>query len=321
MPKITITVPLFNKRATIIRSLDSIAAQTMPDFEVIVVDDGSTDGGGALVEQFPDRRVRLISQANQGPGVARNRGAASGSGELLAFLDADDEWLPDFLQHSVGALKTNPSAHAAISGYFEYPANISSEEYWRSRGLKDGLFQAVPNTPARTVLDLLRFTAPWSTVLRRQTFLDLGGFFDQEKSTYGEDTYLWLNLFMNHCVHISLVPRVKFHREDSALSANLGTCRPVEPFLSHSEDLIAGCPPELRKLLANVVQARSLKTACVLGFWGNWREAGRIRKKHWNKSVFQHQLAIPALIAGTPFAPFVGHAWKALFGPPRSRAA
>src|SRR5262249_7159571 len=87
--RVSIITPLYNKAPYIRRTLDSVAAQTFRDFELIVVDDGSTDGGERLVADYVDERVRLIRQPNAGPGAARNRGIAEARGELLAFLDAD----------------------------------------------------------------------------------------------------------------------------------------------------------------------------------------------------------------------------------------
>src|SRR6266446_940152 len=102
--KVSVVIPLYNKVRYIQRALDSVLAQTYTDFEVIVVDDGSTDGGAEVVACCTDRRVRLIRQSNQGPGPARNRGVEEAAGGYVAFLDSDDEWLPAFLERSVDLL-------------------------------------------------------------------------------------------------------------------------------------------------------------------------------------------------------------------------
>jgi glycosyltransferase involved in cell wall biosynthesis len=90
--RVSVIVPLFNKAKYIERALRSITAQALSDFEVIVVDDGSTDGGARIAESHPDPRFRLIRQPNAGPGAARNHGAAEARAPYLAFLDADDAW-------------------------------------------------------------------------------------------------------------------------------------------------------------------------------------------------------------------------------------
>ena len=90
-------MPLYNKEREIGRAITSVLAQTFGDFELLVVDDGSTDGGPDIVAACIDPRIRMIRQANGGVSTARNRGIVEAQAELVAFLDADDEWLPEFL--------------------------------------------------------------------------------------------------------------------------------------------------------------------------------------------------------------------------------
>ena len=103
-------------------------AQTFTDYEVLVVDDGSTDRGGAIVEDLKHPRVKLIAQKNSGPGAARNRGLAEAQGELVAFLDADDEsGFPEFLERSVNLLEGHgPELAAVTSCYFGCPLGRST---------------------------------------------------------------------------------------------------------------------------------------------------------------------------------------------------
>src|SRR5688572_26009031 len=98
-PVVTVVVPLYNKQQYVTRALASIEKQTYQDFEVIIIDDGSTDCGADMARAFctHDARFRVVSQSNAGPGAARNRGIELARGRFVAFLDADDEWLPDYL--------------------------------------------------------------------------------------------------------------------------------------------------------------------------------------------------------------------------------
>lgn len=113
----SVVVPLYNKVAQIRRAINSVLAQTYPNFELIVVDDGSHDGGGALVRQMPDPRIRLIVQANVGAAAARNTGIRAARAELVALLDADDEWLPDFLETVLGLQARHPNAGIYATAY------------------------------------------------------------------------------------------------------------------------------------------------------------------------------------------------------------
>ena len=112
VPRVSVMIPAYNAAATIAGTVESVIAQTIQDFEIICVDDGSTDATLAIVKKFGDR-VRLIEQANSGPAAARNNGARHSSGEYLAFLDADDVWMPQFLERSVAALDGDHSMSLA----------------------------------------------------------------------------------------------------------------------------------------------------------------------------------------------------------------
>jgi len=104
---VSVVIPMYNRRDLIGRAVDSVLAQTYRNFELIVVDDGSTDGAGDVVRQYKDSRVRLITQPNGGECAARNRGVAEIRTDWVAFLDSDDEWLPTFLERTVAALEAN----------------------------------------------------------------------------------------------------------------------------------------------------------------------------------------------------------------------
>lgn len=117
MPKISVVIPLYNKEPHILRALNSVLAQTKPPEEIIVIDDGSTDGGAEVVASLKDSRIRLLRQENRGEGVARNRGIESAQGELIAFLDADDAWQPGFLEAILDLQEKFPQAGIYATAY------------------------------------------------------------------------------------------------------------------------------------------------------------------------------------------------------------
>ena len=95
---ITVVVPLYNKRLTVLRAIESIQKQKYPPKEILIINDGSTDGSDELVRSMNDDRIRMIDQQNAGVSAARNTGVFNAIHEWIAFLDADDEWYPGFLE-------------------------------------------------------------------------------------------------------------------------------------------------------------------------------------------------------------------------------
>lgn len=310
--KVSVVIPLYNKASYVQRALDSIAHQTFSDFELIVVDDGSTDDGGRIVASHPDPRFRLITQTNAGPGPARNRGIAEARGDFIAFLDADDEWLPDYLEESVRLLEAyGPDVASITSGYIEHPSGISREAMWRERGIKDGVHRIESATAPTQVVDMLAYMSPWSTMVRADVIRRWGGFYDKERCLYAEDAFLWLKVLLNERVAFNLHPLVQFHVEASGLSRNLQGARPVEPFLIHPEEIEAQCPPHLHDLLSHVLAIRAFKTACVLGYWGHWREARSLVKRFAVAGGWRLPKYVPAQVCGSPVGAILGKAWRA----------
>src|SRR5260370_12393005 len=109
-PFISVVIPTYNRGYQTIAAIESVLSQTYPNFEVIVVDDGSTNGSGGVIQRFISQanghhQILFISQPNQGQSIARNRGIAKARGEYIAFLDSDDFWAPDKLEWQVRALE------------------------------------------------------------------------------------------------------------------------------------------------------------------------------------------------------------------------
>ena len=108
MVLVSVVIPLYNKKNYIRRAIRSVMMQTIEDFEIIIIDDGSIDGSGDVVKTFLDSRIRLIRQENQGVSVARNNGVSNSRADFIAFLDADDEWLPRQLEDLLRLRKKYP---------------------------------------------------------------------------------------------------------------------------------------------------------------------------------------------------------------------
>lgn len=111
-PLVSVVTPVFNGELFLAEAIESVLAQTYRPLELIIVDDGSTDGSAAIARSF--QGVRLIEQEHAGPGAARNRGVAASAGELLAFLDADDLMPPDKLELQAGYLSTHPEVGCVL---------------------------------------------------------------------------------------------------------------------------------------------------------------------------------------------------------------
>jgi hypothetical protein len=113
LPEVSIILPTYNRADTIMRAVDSVLNQIFHDWELIIIDDGSTDATSRL-DFAIDPRIRLIRQKNQGVAAARNAGFAAARGRFIAFLDSDDEWFPCFLGLALGFLKAHPDEHYVI---------------------------------------------------------------------------------------------------------------------------------------------------------------------------------------------------------------
>jgi glycosyltransferase involved in cell wall biosynthesis len=118
-PTVTVVIPAFNAERTIAHTLRSVLGQTFGDLEILVVDDGSLDGTVQAAASIADGRIRVLTQTNGGAASARNAGITAARGEFVAFLDADDLWLPHKLERQVSLLRANPPADAVqTSAYF-----------------------------------------------------------------------------------------------------------------------------------------------------------------------------------------------------------
>mgnify|MGYP001021150900 CR=1 FL=1 len=124
LPTISIVIPLYNKAPHIADALNSVLNQTFQDYEVIVIDDGSIDGGAEIVKKYNDGRIQLIRQDNRGVSAARNRGVEVARADLVAFLDADDEWSSNHLEVIMRLKSKYPEAGAYATAYLKRKGGI-----------------------------------------------------------------------------------------------------------------------------------------------------------------------------------------------------
>lgn len=171
-PRVSVILPAYNREALVARAIDSVLAQTFQDFELIIVDDASKDGTRAVLERYRDHpKVRLIlSDVNRGGSGARNLGIEAATGELIAFQDSDDVWLPHKLAAQVAALDANPKAGLC------YCASLFSEGP-RSYYIPEPVFERLEGDMAREILR--RNTTSTQVLVLRRDVLDRAGPFDE----------------------------------------------------------------------------------------------------------------------------------------------
>ncbi len=253
MPRFSAVLPLYNKADTINRAIASVLSQTVGDCQLIIVDDGSTDGSVEAIDRAYLASITLVSQANAGPGRARNQGAALASGDFLAFLDCDDEWQPRFLEDAADALDRHADCAAYVSAY-SAGAQQNIQE--------DILLRLIPQSGPMTVDGFRKPAAvkayvdcfhSSSTVVRRDAFSRYGGYYERDRCLYGEDSYLWLQIALGERVYFDRSQNVVFHVEDSSLGVKQKGRHPRRPALDHPEPLRAGCPAARRSQLETLL--------------------------------------------------------------------
>ena len=191
MPKVSVIIPVYNAQDFIGETLDSVLAQTFTAYEILLVDDGSTDRSKEIIQAYVRKdpaRLRYIYQANQGPGAARNHAIREARGEYLAFLDADDLWMPQRLEEGVRVLDARPEialVHAQTIRIGEKGEPTEQAER-DERYLSGNIFKYLLTRKAH-------ITCP--TVLLRKSCLAEAGIFDESPQCIGvEDRDLWLRV-------------------------------------------------------------------------------------------------------------------------------
>jgi glycosyltransferase involved in cell wall biosynthesis len=180
-PRVSVLIPTFNRAFCVGQAVDSALAQTYRDREVIVIDDGSVDGTRQVLSAYGER-IRVIEQDNRGVSAARNRGMAEARGEWAAFLDSDDEWLPEKLERQMQCADRFPGSASIACNIRSQDLDGRWKDLFRSRGCEDlaGKVSFIPK-PVERVMRRCFLTS--AMVVRREVLLDAGGF-DESLAIY-----------------------------------------------------------------------------------------------------------------------------------------
>jgi len=290
----SVVIPLYNKEKHIMRAINSVLNQTYQDFELIVVDDGSTDGSFEAASTIQDPRIRIMCQDNRGVSAARNRGVVEAKSNWVAFLDADDEWLPSFLEENIEIIQSHSDCAIIGSAY------LFSEH--------DGSLRVVrPSLPYilgwKGVLDdyyaAIQEEAPFSSssvVIRKEVLIESGMF--PEGINNSEDITTFLKIAINNNICYIYLPLAVYHLEAENRSKyntpeNEKEIVRVGKQLLCSSDLKA---PQRDHLYSYIVQ-KELTRARTLLYFGKRNEAATILK--FCQDSIPHQTTINKLLKWT----------------------
>lgn len=200
MPKVSVVVPAYNQAGYLAKAIQSVLDQTYADFEILIIDDGSTDQTREVTEAFLDERIRYIYQENRGLSAARNTGIVHSTGTFISYLDADDQFMPEKFALLVSLLEKNP--HFGFAAGQAIPVDEDNRPV--------GEIFDVP-LPSDSCNWLLGNPLHVGSVLIQKAWQVKVGFFDENLRSY-EDWDMWLRLARAGCQMIWLPKPVSLYR-------------------------------------------------------------------------------------------------------------
>lgn len=237
MPKVSVTIPAYNAMEYLPETLENVLRQTYEDFEVIVVNDGSSDETEQWVSQIEDSRVKLISQKNQGLAGARNTGISHAKGEYIAFLDADDLWEPTKLEKQLRVLEENPE----VGLVYTWVAYINETGEPTGRVFKN---QAEGYVWGKLIEH--NIVESGSVAMVRSSCFETCGLFDRNLGSYIEDWDMWLRLATDYPFKVVKEPLVYYRQRPGSASRNWEAM--AQSFQIVIEKNFAAALPELQHL-------------------------------------------------------------------------
>lgn len=252
-PRFSVVMPLFNKGNHVRASIDSVFAQAHAPHELIVVDNGSTDGGRGIVAAMTDPRIRLLDLARPGPGgyAGRNLGIEAATGDWIAFLDADDLWAPNHLAALATCITDAPEAHA-VATRFDHVFETRSQPQ-----------KIAPALHAPVTLDLAGFLSAWLAVREcpmwtgaiaiRRDALIAAGLFPDGRAVRGGDKDLWLRVVARGPLRYDPTPSATFHRDSENKVSKSTTTLGVPCLVETAHRLMRMAPAHEVALLRRLV--------------------------------------------------------------------
>lgn len=279
-PTVSVIVPAYNAEATLARAIDSVLAQTFDDWELIVVDDGSTDATEAVARSY-EPRVTVLRRPHLGPGPARNAGVQASRGAWLAWLDADDVWYPTKLERQISVARQDAEIEFVTANYryIDADGHDLGTGFARVGWLCERIARQAANGTLifdrSDVPQFLRegFGATITMMLSRSLFDRVGGFCDW--LTVAEDVHLALRAVAG-CTKFAAVcePLATYHlHDDSTTRGNVESAH-GQTVLAYRDlrRLLETCGEPIRQALAEPLSRAYLNQAKVLGRLGRRRE-------------------------------------------------
>lgn len=267
-PSISVIMPCYNAAAHLAASVGSVLKQTLADWELVAVDDGSIDGTLQWLHTQRDARIRVVTQPNAGVSAARNAGLGAARGRFVAFLDADDTWSPGFLGAMFDALQARPDAVLAYCG-------------WQNVGLAAARGQPYlpPDYEAGDKIEAMFSGCPWpihAALVRRDAVAASGGF--DTRLQNAEDYALWLKLALRSPV--VRVPQVlaQYHFHGGT-QASQQRARAALQFLRAQRTGLAECPDLAARLGPERIRRLTLGTLLQRGYECYWH--GELEAARW----------------------------------------